>query len=120
MIIRRRNPNEKGEKTFLMHVTYTVADVRRVLQNFIKNTASEISISKTEEEIKALFLHSVFSQLPKKNAKDLADWAFDVAVSECMVLESPSLAIGRQKEYYINSHILDIRKGPKCRSKEEQ
>ncbi len=86
MIIRRKNPNERGEKTYLMHVTYTTADVRKVLQNFIKNVATATSIAKTEDEIKALYLDSVFSQLPRKNAVELADWAFEVAVSELSLI----------------------------------
>lgn len=110
-----REKSKCGNKSYLLRIKYTASDAKVTFQNYIRKHAALKSNPLTKENVVDLFIDTLLSYLPKRNALPLANWLFDQSMTNGFILELPKIVVDGIQEYIINPEIENKRPGPKTK-----
>lgn len=113
--IIREHTKGTGDSTYLLRIKYGCVDAKKALQNYLQYNKPMTQTPKNKGAYVKLFCDNMLFFLPKRNAKPLAEWLFDISVSHGYILERPVIRESGDKEYFVNPAILTIKPGPKSK-----
>lgn len=102
MKIKRKNRSVQGSETFYLALTYSKADVRRVLTEDLDYMSDEAMTEDFWTDVLGHFLTQFGVQRKRLSvADDVGKWAFHVAINYKFLM--PDI---EENRYYINEKVL--------------
>ena len=120
MIIRRTGRGATGEDSFSFRMKFTTVDVKKSLQKWLRmELDNDIYGLHCEEEIRTYFSENTFGYLSSWFVRDVAEWAFRLALRWGYICRSNHDMDSPVPLFYVPLALLDVKCGPKLNVAEQ-